>query len=91
MIGFWPGALTLRQLVSARRGREDSEWWHTAAVRSDLANMLRGKESPIRTPMDFHPLHRHKAPRDYDRLPKLSGKQAVRMLGMAMGLKPRET
>jgi hypothetical protein len=91
VIGFWPGPLTLRQLASARRGKEESEWWHTAALRSDLANMLRGKDQPIRPPMEFHPMHRHEAKRDYDRLPKLSAKQAVRTLGLAMGLKPKET
>jgi hypothetical protein len=80
VIGVDPAPLTFRELVSMRRGRDDAAWWHTAALRCDLANMLRGKDAPVRMPVDFHPMHKDEAPRDWDRLPKLSFKQVAKAL-----------
>lgn len=45
----------MRELAEMARFRIQYDWNHTAAVIAKIHNMLRGKNSPAKSPIDFHP------------------------------------
>jgi hypothetical protein len=55
IIGVDPSNWTLRELIIARDGREWSDWWHTAAIQSLIANVNKSPTKPAYTVYDFHP------------------------------------
>lgn len=65
-VGVDPYDFTLRELLYMRDGKEEVAWWHTAAVRSTIANSQRDpkkKPSPY-TPDDFYPKPKKKRQAD---------------------------
>ena len=58
ILGVHPGEWTLRQLIAARDGRLESDWWHTAQLLAQFYNANRTKGAPALPPAKFNPFAR---------------------------------
>lgn len=60
---MYPGEWTYRQLAAARDARLEHDWWHTANLLCQQANINRDKNSPRQDVYRFHPFAKKPPPR----------------------------
>lgn len=58
-----PGKWTVRQLFAARDSRLEHEWWHTANILAQQANINKDKSSPRADPRKLNPYAKKPKPR----------------------------
>ena len=63
ILGVWPGKWTLRQLILARDSRLKHQWWHTANLLAQQANIHRDKHSAKADPRKFNPFAKKPKPK----------------------------
>jgi hypothetical protein len=70
ILGVHPGKWTLRQLILARDSRLEHQWWHTANLIAQQANIHRDKHSPKADPRKFNPFAKKTKPKAREATPE---------------------